>query len=355
MPENANTVPNISYLSSQAGNLTISPTDANYLPNDPFLTILSPNKSLPFPGVDSETIVLAPRQVSFAANTLGTTKHIYTSPLLTDMKDLADYFADFGFSYQILEGPIYTMTIDVAWDTITDQDYTISEYADEQWELVPVAGSKSLVYSGLLPNPFLPPTATGNYMVLPLMLQSAVQRANKTGGNYLNITSSLTTAQQAQYADYIPIANTVLQYLKLGIDGIQQFTQQIKRTAVIDIHNTQRAFQTAADDFQNSLNAQGTVNYILSEAGMLSKYAIPPNTVGQFMFPSYSKQLGVANIDPIIYNVYAGYLVGAPSIQNIGLNKVQITQIFTWDEWAAGEYYIASPATDFPQVYTVNS
>jgi hypothetical protein len=352
MANNANTVPAIQYISN-TDTISLSPGSTNYLGNDPFLNILSPNKSLAFPNYS--TITASPREVDFSANTLGTTKHTYTSPNQSDMVDLAAYFADFGFHYHISEGPVYIMTVDVAWDDITNEDYTIAEFASEQWEIVPVAGSKSLVYSGLLPNPFLSPTAAGNYQVMPLTLQSAVQRANKTGGNYLNITSSLTPIQQAQYAPFVSTANTVLQYLKLGIEGIPQYTQQLKRTAVIDVHNTQRAFQTEADVFRSELNAQGTINYMLSAADMLSSYAIPPNTVGQFMMPSYSKQLGVPNLDPIIYNVYAGYLVQPPTISFIGLNKVQITQIFVWDEWAQGMFYISSPQSDFPLVYSTTT
>ena len=353
---NANTVPAVNYWSSGYNDeipLVNGGTDLNYIKQDPFLDKLSPNKLLPFP--NSNSITLGARTVSFAANTLGSTKHVYTSMYLSDIKALAAYFADFGFSYQITEGPVFTIGVDVAWDDITAEDFTVSEYASEQWEISPVSGTKSLVYSGLIPNPFLPPTANGNYVVMPLTLQSAVQRANKTGGNYLNITSSLTSAQATQYAPFIPIANNVLQYLKLGVEGVPQYTQTIKRTAVIDIHNSQGAFQSEADDFQQELNAQGTINYILSQPQMLKKYAIPGNTVANFMMPSYSKVLGVPNIDPIIYSVYAGYLVQPPTISFIGLNKMQITQLFVWDEWAAGLYYIASSANDFPLVYSAAS
>ena len=351
---NANTVPAVTYISNNVNDtIPISGgAGENYIKTDPFLTKLSPNKYLSFPA--SNSITSGPRTVSFTANTLGSTKHVYTSLYQTDIKLLAAYFADFGFSYQITEGPTFTISVDVAWDDITDEDYTISEYASEQWEITPVAGSKSLVYSGLLPNPFLPPTAAGNYQVMPLTLQSAVQRANKTGGNYLNITSSLTPTEQAQYANYVVTGNTVLQYLKLGVEGVPQYTQTIKRTAVIDVHNSQGAFQREADVFQAELNAQGTINYLLSAQDMLRNYAIPGNTVANFMMPSYSKVLGVPNIDPIVYKVYAGYLIQPPQISFIGLNKMQVTQNFVWDEFAAGMFYIASRESDFPLVYSAS-
>ena len=346
----ANNVPAIQWHNS-GGLITINPGNTNYLAQDPFTTQLSPEKALQCPLAYSTSIVVGPRSVDFTPNTLGTTKHTYTSPLVSDMKNLAAYFADFGFHYHIEEGQVYTMTVDVAWDDITLQDYTVSQYVSEQWEIVPVEGSKNLIYSGLLSNPFQPPTNVGNYTVLPLPLQSAVQRAQRTGGNYLNITGSLTTAEQALFAQYIPIANTILQYLKIGIEGVPQYTQQLKRTAVIDINNRQQAFQTEADDVQAELNSQGTVNYLLSQKDMVRKYSIPV-TVADFMYPSYSKVLGVPNIDPILYSVFAGYVVQPPTVTFIGLNKIQLTQIFTWNEWAAGIYYIASPTSDFPCVYS---
>jgi hypothetical protein len=349
MASNANTVPAIIYQSTDTGQLGIRSTDEDYLQDDPFLPYLSPNKYLPFPW--SPTITESARTVNFAINTLGTTKHIYSSPFTVDVQNLATYFADWGFSYQIVEGPVYTISVDVAWDTISNQDFTIYENSDTQWEIIPVAGSKNLQYSGLLPDPFSPPTIAGNYLVLPLVLQTAVQRAVQSGGNYLNIASQLTTAQQTQYANFIPIANKILQYQKLGIDGVQQFTQQLKRSAVVDIWDQTGAFQLEADYFQKELNAQGTVNYLYSRSGLIEDYFIP-DVVADFMMGSYKKQLGVPNLDPIIYNVYAGYLVSPPSISFIGMSKIQITQIFTWDEWAEGLYYIVSPSSDFPMVYT---
>jgi hypothetical protein len=268
------------------------------------------------------------------------------------MKLLAAYFADWGFHYHIDEGQVYTFTVDVAWDDITQQDFTISTYVSEQWEIIPQEGSKSLIYSGLLQHPFLPPTApngSGSYKIMPLALQSAVQRAQRSGGYYLNITGSLSPAELTEYAPYIPIANTVLQYLKVGIEGIPQYTQQLKRTAVVDINNKQGAFQMAADQEQATLGAQGTINYLLSTPDLVKKYSVT-STVADFLYPSYSKVLGVPNIDPILYSTFAGWVVQPPTVSFIGLNKIQLTQLFTWNEWAAGMFYINSPASNFTVV-----
>ena len=346
---NANTVPSVAYLSNSI-NVNLSPGQSNYSQVNPFANVLSPNKALSFP--DSlGTIVEGPRTVSYAANTLGSTTHTYTSPLQDDIINLANYFADWGFSYTIEEGPIYKMTVVTPFDDITNEDFNVSEFSTEQWEITPVAGSKNLIYSGLLSNPFSPPTVTNNYTVLPLPLQSAVQLAAKNGAQYLNITGSLTTAQQILYAPYIPIANQILMYLKIGIEGIPQYTQTLKRTAVIDVANTNNAFNTAADEVQKSLGSQGTINYLLATSDMTSNYPIP-STVIDFMLPSYSKILGVINIDPIQYVVYAGWLVKPASIQFLGRNKISLQQEFVWDEWAASLYYIKSAEEKFPLIIT---
>jgi len=182
-------------------------------------------------------------------------------------------------------------------------------------------------------------------------LQSAVQRAVKTGGNMLNPTSSLflTPAQQTKYASFIPEVNKILTYSYLGIEGVASYTQQLKRTAVIDLNNRQGAFQKAVDQASHEINAQGSVNYILSTRGMQNSFAIRPS-VAAFMLPSYSKTLGVQTLDPVSYNVYAGWLVTPPTVQFIGQNKIQLTQLFLWDEWPDGLYYIESPQSDFANI-----
>ena len=256
-----------------------NPGNSNYLVPDAFLNLTSPTKNLPFPGANSSTIHLEPRVVNFTTNTLGTTKQIYNTKLPSDIQALAEYFGDWGMSYQITEGPMFKFSVDVPWDSITGEDFTVSLYEEEQWELIPVQGNKSLTYSGLLVDPFAPMTNTGNYSVLPLTLQSAVNRAIKTGGNGLNPTSSLylTPAQQTQYAAFVPEVNKILAYSYLGVDGVVSYTQQLKRTAVVDVNNRQQAFQLAADYATATINNQGSVNYILSTPDMIKNYTIREN------------------------------------------------------------------------------
>jgi hypothetical protein len=277
---------------------------------------------------------------------LGVTNHIYTSPDYIDIQLLAAYFADWGCSYVIQEGPLLTINVSVPWDTITDEDFFISQYASEQWEIIPQQSTKSLIYQGLLVNTF-ETAADGNLQVLPVTIQGALQNAiaNNQATFILPSASSATTTC---YSTYATTAQMIFQYTRAGIEGVPVYTQTLKRTAVIDIDNVESAFQTEIDDYLREINSVGNVSAILSTEDMQASYSINTKTVGQLMLPSYSKIYGITGLDPVSYYVYAGWLAKPATIQFIGRNKMQLQQEFLWDEWAAGLYFIASPASDFP-------
>lgn len=332
----------------QSGNLSYSEATA-VLQNDPFRSLTSPYKALSFPV--SNGIILSARNVQFTPNTLGSTTHIYNSPLYADMISLANYFADWGCSYTIQEGAIHTITVTCPWDTVSSSDWYISMYASEQWEIVPNQLTKEIKNSGLLYNTFLPPSST-NTVILPNILKMAVDYARKNDCA-INISGSdfNPTLIAALTPTMLAAASQTLNYYKLGVEGIPNYTQTIKRTAVIDKNNKNMAFNKLADVQQASLNKNsGTVNYILSTPELISLYEIPADTVGKFLMPSYKKKINVTNIDDYVYYSFAGWLVKPPSFQFIGRNKVQLTQEFIWDEWLEGLYYIHSTVNDFPAV-----
>lgn len=319
------------------GTVNTSILDGNQA--DPFKGLPSPNSGFSFP--TSTLIKLSARKVSFQIATLGQTTHVYTSPSYDDIVALADYFADWSCNYEIQEGPIHTFTVTCPWDTMTSEDFFISMYASEQWELVPTSDTKDLLVNGLLSDSFTLPTATnGNYVILPVTVQLAVQRAleNKTGINFSG----------SQFTPFQNYAQQVLDYKRRGVEGVPSYGQTLKRTAVIDKNNHNNAFNTLADEVQGGITKQGTANFIYSSDDLKLKYSIPANTVGKFMLPSYAKDLSVAGADPFMTRVYAGWLVKPPSLQFISRNKVQLTQEFVWNEWLDGLYYINSPETHFP-------
>lgn len=346
MAGTANNVNSLNYY--QSGNVSYTESTPT-CQADPFRSLTSPYKALSFPTATG--ILLQQRNVQFTPNTLGSTTHIYTSPLYADMISLANYFADWGCSYNIAEGPIHTITVTCPWDTVTSQDWYISMFASEQWEVVPNQLTREIKNAGLLYNTFSPPSPT-NTVILPNILKMAVDysRKNDTGiiisGSDFNPTliSALTPTMLAA-------AQQTLNYYKMGIDGVPNYTQTVKRTAVIDKNNKNMAFQKQIDVTQASLiKNYGSLNFILSTPDLIKLYDIPADTVGKFLMPSYKKKMNVSNVDDYVYYSFAGWLVKPPSFQFIGRNKVQLTQEFVWDEWLEGLYYIYSSINDFNAV-----
>jgi len=317
----------------------------SYIQPDPFRNLLSPNFGYQFP--TSPYIKLSPRKVSYTANTLGTTTHIYTSPYYDDIVALARYFGDWSCAYEIAEGPTQTITVNAPWDTIAYEDFNVSLYASEQWELSPTMESRPLLMNGLLENPY---NSYSEYSVLPDIYAAGVQKAIDNKVSLATTLINASSASAADYADWLPLMQQSLKYMRGGIESVPAYTQTLKRTAVIDKNNSNGAFNTAADAAARNLNKQGTINFIYSTWGLINNYSIPRNTVANFLLPSYTKKITITGIDPIDYYANAGWLVKPASFQFIGRNKIQMTQEFLWNEWAQGMYYIYSSPDDFPAI-----
>lgn len=332
------------YVGNQVYSVNVG--NANYIQQDPFLTLTSPNKGLSFPY--STTITLSSRRVNYQPTTLGTTTHVYYSPQYQDIIGLSNYFADWGCAYDTTEGPTHVISVQIPWDTISGEDFTVSQFASEQWELVPNTEQKSIIVNGLLTNPFVQPSVQNNYVAFPDVLKVGIQTAFENKQSIITIPAT-STGSAAQLAPFLPYAQQVLNYMRGGIEGVPSYTQTLKRTAVIDSRNSNGAFQTAADNQRNSLNANGSVNFILSTADLQNQYEVQ-NAVMPFMYPSYRKQITITGLEPAQYYSYAGWLVKPPLFQFITRNKVQLTQEFIWNEWIGGLYYINSSPNSFPLV-----
>jgi len=355
MPANANTVPDLNYHGAGGSFVDAQGTDT-YVNVDPFETLLSPNLALAFP--DSAYITLSSREVSFAPNTLGQTNHTYTSPNYVDITALARYFADWSASYTIKEGPLHTITVSVAWDTLTEEDWFISSFASTQWELVPNVGTKSLLYTGLITNPF-GPISDANLIPLPVAIQGAMTNAITNNQAQFLFTSG-SPALLAAYASCSKAAQQTFQYLRAGIEGVPSYTHTLKRTAVVDIRNATGAFQEVVDEFTAVMQTSGSYNFVFSTKALVNTYMkvadgapIPP--VVEFMLPSYSKVYGIVGVDNCTYSVYAGWLIKPVAIAFVGRNKIQLTQEFLWDEWAAGLYFVSGLVADFPVIYNASN
>jgi hypothetical protein len=324
-------------------------TDGNFIQADPFRFLVSPNKGLGFPS--STYIKLAARTTEFSPTTLGNAKHIYTSILYEDIIALANYFADWSCHYKINEGSLLSIEVDIPWDTIAETDFTVSEFVSEQWEIVPAEDVKSLAVNGILANPFLTPSATGNYIVLPDVLKIAVQNAYD---NKYAFTIPASGSAATALVPFLPYCQQILNYMRGGVEGVPSVTQTLKRTAIVDRRNSNRAFQKAVDFERQSLNAQGSINFLVSTSDLVNGYSVLDSTA-TLLNPSYCKQITVTGLEANKYYAYAGWRVHPPTFKFITPNKVQLEQHFQWNEYLAGLYYIKSSPGQFPLVASVSN
>jgi hypothetical protein len=339
----------IKYHDQATGQTNISDTDGDYIQQDPFKSLISPNKELAFPS--STYIKLLPRKSTFAPTTLGNTKHVYQSPYYEDVIALSEYFVDWSCVVETIEGAMHTVEVDVPWDTISQSDFTVSEFVSEQWEILPSADIKPLAVNGLLANPFLTPSTTGNYVVLPDVLKIAVQNAYD---NKYSFTIPASGSISSSLAPFLPYCQQILNYMRGGVDGVPSSTQTLKRTAIVDVRNTNRAFQKLVDFERASLNQEGTVNFMVATQDLVTGYSVI-NSAAALLYPSYCKKITVTGLEPTQYYAYAGWKISPPTSKFITPNKIQYEQHFEWNEYLAGMYYIKSQPGSFPLVVAAAS
>jgi hypothetical protein len=340
------------YFGNLGSPVNINKTDAGYVIPDPFFGYSSPYKGLPYPGTTSMT--LTNRKVTFAANTLGQTVKTYTTPYINDVQALCAYYADFGCSYEIQTGPIYTVIITVPFDEITQQDYYINQALTETWELTPVLHQKPLAATMQYVDSGLQITDPSNAVSFPDPVKAAIVYAfdNKQAVITQNPSSSVSIA------NYIPLAQTTLALMRAGYTSTPAWGQSLKRTAIVDINNSNNSFKTPGDVSFTAYMLNGNRTVIYSAKQMQFYYTIPP-TITNLMLPSYKKPLSVTStyggvqVDtgmPML--LYAGWMVQPPTFQFITKTKVQLTQLFTWDEWLFHYYYMpgAGDESQYPLI-----
>ena len=338
----------VKYRGNLGSELAMDVGNPNYVLNDPFVGAISPNKGLSLP--NTSTITLVSRKTNFAPNTLGTTTKVYTSPLVSDIQNLANFYADFGCSYEINTGPVYTMTVTIPFDEISEQDYYINQAVLENWEIVPTSGQKPLASTNWYLNPSLSINANGNMYAFPDPVKAAIYYA------YNNQASTIIIPQSGSvsYAGYLPFAQQVLSMMRAGITHTPSWTQTIKRSAIIDLNNSNNSFNTQGDVSFKNYTTNLNRNTILSKTEMISNYTIP-RVVQNLMYPSYSKVLSVVSSTSGVQQdsgasviVTAGYMVQPITYQYITKNKIQLAQNFVWDEWVSGLYYVPGYNSYYP-------
>jgi len=131
-------------------------------------------------------------------------------------------------------------------------------------------------------------TDTSNAVSFPDPVKAAIVYAfdNKQAVITQNPSSSVSIA------NYIPLAQTTLALMRAGYTSTPAWGQSLKRTAIVDINNSNNSFKTPGDVSFTAYMLNGNRTVIYSAKQMQFYYTIPP-TIINLMLPSYKKPLSV--------------------------------------------------------------
>lgn len=300
-------------------NATYTTNDPQYIgrsnPLDPF------NGYGDFPNTNA---ILQPRRSSFSPTTLGSSEKSYHGSH-SDIQLLANWGTTKYFSYNIEELPnqVFKITFTLPYDEITYQDNIAPELTT--WEIIPNSVARSIFDAGIFIT--LPGGALNTYRTtIPPFCQAAVMKAVKDNKDVKFISND------PKYSSFANSCNQFYNLIKSGVTSVQTFTTTVKRSAVYST-NDPRAF----DNWPNLGGIDATINPVLTKNDMINIYGIPATVYNQ-MQPSYCKYKTRTPIDPIDTFVLGGYLAQDPTRQYITPTKVQISQVFAFDEWLDALY-----------------
>lgn len=297
---------------------------------DPFLKL---------PNFPSTLASLRPRKSSYSPTTLGSTQKIYDGSQ-EDISQIALWAGKNFYSYSIEENAnqVFSITITVPYDEITNIDTVNPETI--QWEITPNVTSKNIFDAGIYyvqPNGVL----SAKRYTVPPVVQVAISTAVKNNG-----TINLTQAGP-RYAPLANISEQFFAYIKAGVTSIKAYTITVRRMAVFSVQNPK-----AYDNYPliNTISEASTINPIISDRDLINIFEMDVSTASN-LIPSYSKyKTSKALGDPVDLVAQAGYLVYRPQQTFLTPTKIQVTQLFEFDEWLDGLYPRFSNINDFPLV-----
>lgn len=286
-------------------------------------SVLRDDPSERLPGWPNTGAVLQSRRVNFTPTTLGTTIKVYTSPTKRDIVTLAKFFADWGATIDIEEGPFYKLTVNLPWDEFSQIDEDPVKYT--LWEIVPQASERDIYEVGI----FSPQSAGGalswNRQHITFAQKGAVEYATK------NPMMTVNLSPEPGQPTNTYLARTYLALKRLRADGVQAFTQTVKRSVVLYARSITPLIDPVA-----GLSGEN-ISQLISSNDLAARYNVPTN-IRQFLLPSYSRKRNVSNVDGVDLWALAGYLIKKPTVQQISPAKIQYSQEFIWDEWLDSLY-----------------
>lgn len=270
-------------------------------------------------GWPGTTSTLCSRKSTFTTNTLGTTTKVYRNSDYGDIVILAQFYASYGATVDIEEGPTYTLTVTLPYDEIANLDSDPTIYA--LWEIVPNSIERSIFDIGIYSPDSIGGVIANERRIINNEIKAAVEYASRNPATTVNLIRNSAYASQ-QY-----LAQNYLALTRLKAENVLSFTQTLKRSLII--HNQS---QLVADPIDTT-----GAPVVVAKDDLARLYSIP-EYVKSRMLSSYGKWKSVKNQDSVELLALAGYLVKPPTQQYVTPNKIQITQEFVWDEWLDSHY-----------------
>jgi len=307
-------------------------------------------------GFPATNAILQPRKSDFTPTTLGTTTKTYTSKLQADISAIALWCANNYMSYSVQENPgqVFSITITVPYDEITNADSLMTEQVI--WEVTENIVNRDIFEAGIYTTNALGQLITTQRYTVPPFVQIAIREALKYGPfGQLNLANNtaLTPAQAAAVAPLNTIAQQFYQLLKSGVTSVKSATIHVKRTAVYAITD---ANAVDNEPYYALIDAAGwqqsNINPIISRSDLIKIFQ-PDQITQQQLLPSYSipkSQTAMGDISDMF--ALGGYLVHVPVRTFITPTKISIVQLFEWDEWLDCQYFRYSNIGDFPMIYS---
>ena len=266
--------------------------------------------------------ILQSRKVNFTLTNLGTTTKVYTSTVKSDIISLAQFYADYGATIDIEEGPVYKITVNLPYDEFAYLDTDPSRYA--LWEVIPNSAQRDIFEVGI----FSPSVQGGPISPQRVAVNNTIKGAIEQAARNPMMTVNLTVQPSWESAQYL--AENFLALKRLKADGVQAFTQTLRRTILINTR-TNNAYDPISE------NAPGNISPLITKGDIISRYNVPPN-IQIHMLNSYKRTRTVTGQDGVTLVALAGYLVKKPTYQQVTPNKIQLSQEFIWDEWLDSLY-----------------
>jgi hypothetical protein len=277
------------------------------------------------------------RESEWNPSSLGTTTKTYNGNL-ADITALAIWCPTKFFSYRTKEqeNQIYSITITLPYDEITNADNTAPETVS--WEILANTINRNIFDAGIFVVNGAALDTSARYTVPP-EVQAAILLAVANN-------DTLALANDKKYAPLAGIAQQFYGIIKSGQTQVKANLHTLKRTATFNINN-----QNAYDNYPliQEINEGSSINPVISTPDLVNLFQMDPEKVSH-LIPSYTKfKTSTAQGDPFTLAYKGGYLVGRPQTVYLTPTKIQITQLFEFDEWNDQSYpVVGSETAGFP-------